>query len=60
MQWYCKCKDWREGMKQIAEQAIFCSNHAGAPKYDAKVFKYCPWCRKKLSILKENNGGIFT
>jgi len=42
-------------MKQIAAQTIFCANHSGAPKYDSKVFRYCPWCGKKLSILKETN-----
>ncbi len=48
------CDDYKIGIKQISDQAIFCSNHSGGPKYTYKEIKWCPWCgfllNKKLDI----------
>ena len=49
---YCMCKEWLEGIQQIAAQAIFCNNQAAGPKYTATTFKYCPWCGKVLDPIQ--------
>ena len=44
MKVFCICKDWQKGMKQIADQSIFCANQAAGPPYEVPMFRYCPWC----------------
>lgn len=47
------CKDWKEGIEAITRQQMFCLNQSAAPKWNDKVFKYCPWCGYEVEELKE-------
>jgi len=47
------CKDWKEGIKIITDQQIFCSNQSAAPQWCGKEFKYCPWCGYELEEIDE-------
>lgn len=49
---YCVCKNWHNCMPQIVGAQVFCSNQAAGPKYKGTKFKFCPWCGRKLSVLK--------
>lgn len=44
----CTCKEWVEGIPQMAAQAVFCSIQSAGPEYTAAKFKFCPWCGKIL------------
>ena len=50
----CECEEYQKGIRQIADQAIFCATHSGAPKYDALMFRYCPWCGCRLVTYQSN------
>jgi hypothetical protein len=43
-----RCHGWEEGMKQIVAAQIFYANHAGGSAYTGPLFKFCPWCGKKI------------
>lgn len=38
------CSDWDVGMGQVEAQQVFSTLQSAGPKYDALVFRYCPWC----------------
>ena len=44
----CDCVEWRKNFQQIKEIMLFCQNQTAAPKYAGDIFRYCPWCGKKL------------
>ena len=44
----CNCKDWQKNIEQITDMQIYCANHPAAPKWEGKVFDYCPWCGQLL------------
>lgn len=46
------CKWYKEGLTQINDCIIFCSNQSAAPKYDFKAIEYCPWCGTKIHKTK--------
>jgi len=46
----CDCKDWNLWAEEIFAAQVFMSVHGF--DYKGKVFKYCPWCKKKLKVKK--------
>lgn len=46
---YCGCEDWEPNIEKV--NSLMCSafniSH-GLTGYNGKIFKYCPWCGKKL------------
>lgn len=51
----CICPKWKEGIQILFGQAAFCEIHSAAPKWpehDRLMFKFCPWCGRKLEIKK--------
>lgn len=51
---FCDCKDWEEGMRQL-EGFTMLAHHKGIP-YTAKIFKWCPWCGKRLDKIGHYRG----
>ena len=45
----CTCNDWIRGTEEIDGQMDFC--HAHGIKYTGPLFRYCPWCGKRLKVL---------
>lgn len=43
----CRCKDWKEGIKQIDDHQEFMWRAHGQEPI-GKPFKFCPWCGKNL------------
>jgi len=50
----CNCKEWKRGIDQIDGFIGFAATHTFIAKYTGGVFRYCPWCGKKLKIQKDN------
>jgi len=46
----CDCKDWEPNIKIINGMIDIQTHMSWGNKdgYTGKVFKYCPWCAKKL------------
>jgi hypothetical protein len=42
----CECDKWKLFLKEMDGLVMFASVHG--IKYQSGVFKYCPWCGKKL------------
>lgn len=49
----CSCKEWAEGMPQIAAAQVFCSIQSAGPEYVGARFKFCPWCGKPVEDNEE-------
>ena len=50
----CKCKDWKENIDKLNAGIVMLWTHGGKG-YEGKPIIYCPWCGKKLEIIKENS-----
>jgi len=44
---YCECEDWKTFSKKLDSFIIFGFTH-GLTYPEEGIFKYCPWCGKKL------------
>ena len=42
----CTCVDWRENIGKFDGMCLLAANHRQA--YDGKIFRFCPWCGKRL------------
>lgn len=54
----CKCEDYKNGIKEIEGSLEWAFAHGR--EYKGGVFKYCPWCGKKLKRIDlddDNNKG---
>ena len=49
----CYCNDWLESSQVLFDQQIFCANQSAAPKWEGKVFDYCPWCGQRLLVCEK-------
>ena len=47
----CNCQDWKENINKVNAGFGLSAIH-GLGGYQGKVFKYCPWCGKKLMGIK--------
>ena len=43
----CTCKDWLKNIDKLNAPWMLSLVH-GCIGYDGRIFKYCPWCGKKL------------
>jgi len=50
----CVCEDFKIGMPQIINAQVMSSPiiHSWGAKYTGKLFKFCPWCGKILTLEK--------
>ena len=52
----CDCEDWQTGMSQIASAQTLAWTHG--QRYTGVVFRYCPWCGKKLEEDKDAKSDV--
>ncbi len=50
----CDCKDWGENIKKLNSGFALQSIH-GMGGYSGKTFIYCPWCRKELKEVQDED-----
>lgn len=43
---HCDCDDWEKGLEPIMGVTLFAQKHGLT--FDFLVFRYCPWCGKRL------------
>jgi len=43
---FCNCEDWERGIASLEELALMAFFRGIL--YDGKIFKYCPWCGRRL------------
>ena len=48
----CKCPEWANGWPQIERAQA--AGYLVDVIYTGPTFKYCPWCKRKLPLVKEN------
>ena len=45
----CSCRDWSENMDKIINLQVLEAIRT-TRGYDGKVFVFCPWCGKRLTV----------
>ena len=49
----CTCKDWKPGIDEINCALTMSAVHSWGHSYRGMVFRFCPWCGKRLKVRKE-------
>ena len=42
----CDCADWKKGIEELKKCIVISTKHG--EKYEGGLFRWCPWCGKKL------------